>query len=118
MLRTKISVVPGSLLSVYVQNIAKLYSALLLQHEKVDDWDAVDSLDNLMLSKLPEFQYTSHLEAQERACNLVGLVKIIEQRHGQREKMGEPFAALFEGELNPVAAKAQRRVPVPEGFVS
>lgn len=68
-----------------------------------------------MLSKLPEFQFSSHLEAQERACNLVAILKVIEEKHIQREKMGEPFAALFEGELNPVAAKAQRRVPVPEG---
>lgn len=68
-----------------------------------------------MLSKLPEFQYSSHLEAQERACNLLELLKIIEQRHASHEKLGEAFAALFEGELNPVAAKAQRRVPVPEG---
>jgi AP-3 complex subunit delta-1 len=68
-----------------------------------------------MLSKLPEFQYTSHLEAQERVCNLVELLKIIEQKHSSREKMGEAFASLFDGELNPVAAKAQKRVPVPDG---
>jgi AP-3 complex subunit delta-1 len=68
-----------------------------------------------MLSKLPEFQYTSHLEAQERACNLVELIKMIEQKHASHEKMGEAFAALFDGELNPVASKAQKRVPVPEG---
>lgn len=84
---------------------------------QADDWDAVESLDNLILSKLPEFQYSSHLEAQERACNLVAILKLIEQKHLQHEKMGEPFAALFEGELNPVAAKAQKRVPVPEGWI-
>jgi AP-3 complex subunit delta-1 len=55
------------------------------------------------------------LEAQERACNLVAILRLIEQKHQQHEKMSEPFAALFEGELNPVAAKAQKRVPVPEG---
>lgn len=66
MLRTKLSVVPGSLISVYVQSMAKLYSVLLSKYEAEDDWDNVESLDNLMLSKLPEFQFTDHLEAQER----------------------------------------------------
>uniref|UniRef100_A0A915E3E6 AP-3 complex subunit delta n=1 Tax=Ditylenchus dipsaci TaxID=166011 RepID=A0A915E3E6_9BILA len=100
-------------------NIAKLYSVLLSKCEAEtdgEDWDGVESLDNLMLSKLPEFQYTDHLEAQERACNLVELVKFVETQHASRIKMGEEIARLFEGELNPVAAKAQKRVPVPEGL--
>jgi len=66
MLRAKLSIFPGSLLSVYVQNIAKLYCCLLKKSESEDDWDGVESVDNLMLSKLPEFQYSEHLEAQER----------------------------------------------------
>lgn len=115
MLKTKISLVPGDLLSVYVQNIAKLYSVLLLKYEEEEDWDGVESLDNLILSKLPQFQYSDHLEAQERACNIVELLKFVEKEHMNKEKMGEHFAALFEGELNPVASKAQRKVPLPEG---
>lgn len=66
MLKAKVSVMPGHILSVYVQNIAKLYSALLARAESEDDWDTVESLDNLMLSKLPEFERADHLEAQER----------------------------------------------------
>ena len=31
-------------------------------------------------------------------------------------RLGVELAALFAGELNPVAPKAQRRVPVPEGL--
>jgi len=116
MLRVKMSIIPGSLLSVYVQNIAKLYSVLLLKHEKEDDWDTVESLDNLVLSKLPEFQLTDHLEAQERSCNYVEILKFIEKQHAKRIKMGEDLASLFEGELNPVAAKAQKKVPIPEGL--
>lgn len=45
------------------------------------------------------------------------MTKIIERFHANREKVGEEFARLFEGELNPVAAKAQKKVPIPEGFV-
>jgi AP-3 complex subunit delta-1 len=66
MLRLKLSIVPGTLLSVYVQNMAKLYAFQLCKMEADDDWDGIESLDNLLSSKLPEFQYTDHLEAQER----------------------------------------------------
>lgn len=45
------------------------------------------------------------------------LVKFVEKEHQRREKLGNDVARLFDGELNPVAVKAQRRVPVPEGYV-
>ncbi|TMS34312.1 hypothetical protein L596_001937 [Steinernema carpocapsae] len=116
MLKTKTSVMPGHILSVYVQNIAKLYCVLLQKYEKEEDWDSVESLDNLMLSKLPEFEFADHLEAQERACTLVAMIRLIERGHVNRERYGEIVGSLFEGELNPVAPKAQRKVPVPTGL--
>lgn len=60
---------PGHILSVYMQNIAKLYAVLLIRAEAENDWDGIDSLDNLMLSKLPEFVLADHLEAQERVSS-------------------------------------------------
>ncbi|ETN73986.1 adaptin region [Necator americanus] len=81
-----------------------------------DDWDAIESLDNLMLSKLADFELAEHLEAQERACTLMSILRVVEAAHGKREKIAADIAKLYEGELNPVAAKAQRKVPVPEGL--
>uniref|UniRef100_A0A0K0DEW4 Adaptin_N domain-containing protein n=1 Tax=Angiostrongylus cantonensis TaxID=6313 RepID=A0A0K0DEW4_ANGCA len=115
MLRARTSVMSGHILSVYVQNIGKLYSTLLSKAEKEDDWDAIESLDNLMLSKLADFELSEHLEAQERACNLMGVLRVVDEAHTRREKIADDVAKLYEGELNPVAAKAQRKVPVPEG---
>ena len=66
MVRTKVSALPGHIQAVYAQNIGKLYAQLTLQAEQADDWDAVYTLDNLLLSKLPLFEQTEHLEAQER----------------------------------------------------
>lgn len=43
------------------------------------------------------------------------LLRIIESMHARKEKIGPEVAALFDGELNPVASKAQKKVPVPEG---
>uniref|UniRef100_A0A6F7NYZ5 AP-3 complex subunit delta n=1 Tax=Haemonchus contortus TaxID=6289 RepID=A0A6F7NYZ5_HAECO len=116
MLRARTSVISGHILSVYVQNIGKLYSTLLSKAEKEDDWDAIESLDNLMLSKLADFELAEHLEAQERACTLMALLRVIEAAHARREKIAGDVARLYEGELNPVAAKAQRKVPVPDGL--
>ncbi|VDM55858.1 unnamed protein product [Angiostrongylus costaricensis] len=116
MLRARTSVMSGHILSVYVQNIGKLYSTLLSKAEKEDDWDAIESLDNLMLSKLADFELAEHLEAQERACNLMGVLRVVDEAHTRREKIADDVAKLYEGELNPVAAKAQRKVPVPEGL--
>ncbi|KAK6733304.1 hypothetical protein RB195_017196 [Necator americanus] len=116
MLRARTSVMSGHILSVYVQNIGKLYSTLLSKAEEEDDWDAIESLDNLMLSKLADFELAEHLEAQERACTLMSILRVVEAAHGKREKIAADIAKLYEGELNPVAAKAQRKVPVPEGL--
>ncbi len=66
MLKTKASLMAGHIQSSFVQNIAKLYSIQLEIAEKENDWDSIASLDNLMLSKLPQFYQTDHLEGQER----------------------------------------------------
>ncbi|CAD6191838.1 unnamed protein product [Caenorhabditis auriculariae] len=116
MLRAKTSIMPGHILSVYVQNIGKLYSSLLTKAEEEEDWDVIESLDNLMLSKLPQFELAEHLEAQERACTLMSIIRIVEAHHQQREKLAHEIAALYEGELNPVAVKAQKKVPIPDGL--
>lgn len=114
MLKAKLSMMPGELLSVYVQNILKLFTQLVVKYEGENDWEALETLDNMLLFKLPHLQYASHLEAQERVCNLLEIVRVVERRHGERLQVGAALVALLDGELNPVAAKAQRRVPVPE----
>lgn len=47
----------------------------------------------------------------------MAIVRVVERFHANREKIADDFSKLFEGELNPVAPKAQRKVPVPEGYV-
>uniref|UniRef100_A0A915N6C3 AP-3 complex subunit delta domain-containing protein n=1 Tax=Meloidogyne javanica TaxID=6303 RepID=A0A915N6C3_MELJA len=116
MIRVKLSMIPGALLSVFIQNMLKLYALQLCKLEAEEDWDSVETLDNLFCSKLPEFQYMDHLEAQERSCNFLALLKYASTKHAERIKIGASLARCFEDELNPVAPKAQRRVPLPEGL--
>ncbi|KAK6009620.1 hypothetical protein OSTOST_25442 [Ostertagia ostertagi] len=49
---------------------------LLSKAEKEDDWDAIESLDNLMLSKLADFELAEHLEAQERVRIVLDCVRV------------------------------------------
>lgn len=48
---------------------------------------------------------------------MIELVKEVEILHKSGEKVSEDLAFLFEGELNPIAQKAQRKVPIPDGYV-
>ena len=50
-----------------------------------------------------------------QACSFQQVIKYVVKLHGKGEKVAAEVAELFSGELNPVAPKAQRKVPVPEG---
>ena len=43
------------------------------------------------------------------------LMKYIVKLQSKGAAIGDELMALFEGDLNPVAPKAQKKVPVPEG---
>lgn len=55
----------------------------------------------------------SHLQA---SC-ILQLVKYIQKLQQKDVEVAEEVSALFAGELNPVAPKAQKKVPVPDGWV-
>ena len=44
------------------------------------------------------------------------MIKYMEKQRDKGENVTEELAACFAGELNPVAAKAQKKVPIPEGL--
>jgi len=45
------------------------------------------------------------------------MIVYILRLHDKGVKVADEVNELFSGELNPVAAKAQRKVPVPDGSV-
>lgn len=71
----------------------------------------------MVADRLPAFVSSSELEVQERASSALQLVRYIQKQlgKGQAQGLGAELAALFEGELNPVAPKAQRKVQLPDG---
>lgn len=52
-----------------------------------------------------------------QASCILQLVKYIQKLQQKDVEVAEEVNALFAGELNPVAPKAQKKVPVPEGSV-
>eukprot|EP00106_Octopus_bimaculoides_P017599 XP_014785041.1 PREDICTED: AP-3 complex subunit delta-1-like isoform X1 [Octopus bimaculoides] len=114
MLRPKITALPGHIQSVYVQNLVKLYSNILKKAEEEEDEATMKETGQMLLDKLPMFIQSADLEVQERACCVLQLVKYVMKLQEKGNHLAEEIACLFSGELNPVALKAQRKVPVPD----
>ncbi|CAH1773291.1 unnamed protein product, partial [Owenia fusiformis] len=116
MLRPKVTQLPGHIQSIYVQNLIKLYSSILVKGEADENLDDSKEAAQLIIEKLPLFVQSADLEVQERACCILQLMKYVVKLQDKGVAVGEEVSALFAGELNPVAAKAQKKVPVPEGL--
>ncbi|KAG9343232.1 hypothetical protein JZ751_014211 [Albula glossodonta] len=117
MLRPRVATLPGHIQAVYVQNAAKLFAAVLCGQEGAPaDSQTAQETSQLLIDRLPLFVQSADLEVQERASCVLQLVKYIEKLQQKQVEVGEEVTALFTGELNPVAPKAQKKVPVPEGL--
>ncbi len=69
----------------------------------------------MLVEKLPVFVLSGDLEVQERACCILQLMKYIVKLQSKGASVAGELLALFSGDLKPVAPKAQKKVPVPEG---
>lgn len=117
MLRGKLVQLPGHIQAIYVQNILKVFAHILYQEEERGDSEAILLLCDSVGNKLIQFVSSADLEVQERASSAVHLVRYIHKQVSKNETgMSEEISALFTGELNPVAPKAQKKVQVPEGL--
>jgi len=66
MFKNKVTSLPGHIQSVYVQNITKLYAAILVKAELAGDQEKIRKVGQLLLDKLVMFVQSSDLEVQER----------------------------------------------------
>ncbi|XP_075400815.1 AP-3 complex subunit delta-1 [Tenrec ecaudatus] len=116
MLRPKVTTLPGHIQAVYVQNVVKLYASVLQQQEQAGEREAAQAATQLLVDRLPQFVQSADLEVQERASCILQLVKYIQKLQAKEVPVAEEVSALFAGELNPVAPKAQKKVPIPDGL--
>uniref|UniRef100_A0A224YTA0 AP-3 complex subunit delta-1 n=1 Tax=Rhipicephalus zambeziensis TaxID=60191 RepID=A0A224YTA0_9ACAR len=117
LVRPRASQLPPHIQSAYVHNALKLWARLVAAAaaDQQDD-DNPDYCSQLLLERLPLFVQSGDLEVQERACCALNLVKQVNKMHARGERVSDELLALFTGELNPVAPKAQKKVPLPEGL--
>ncbi|KAH9491695.1 AP-3 complex subunit delta-1 [Bulinus truncatus] len=116
MLKPKITSLPGHIQSIFVQNILKLYGKILKAAEAKEDDNLKKEVHALLQEKLPVFIQSGDLEVQERACSILQIVKYIVKLEEKGAAVADEVESLYAGELNPVAPKAQKKVPVPEGL--
>ncbi|KAH0625917.1 hypothetical protein JD844_034289 [Phrynosoma platyrhinos] len=107
MLRPKVTTLPGHIQAVYVQNMMKLYACILQQKEGAGEKEVAQEATQMMIDRLPQFVQSADLEVQERYIHKLQIKEV---------PVAEEVMALFAGELNPVAPKAQKKVPIPEGL--
>lgn len=70
----------------------------------------------LVQARIAQFAQSSYLEVQERACFFQEIVSLYVELGGGGAELGREIASLFDEPLNPVAPKAQKKVPIPEGL--
>ena len=131
-----------NIFKLYTHIINKIYETAKSENEEQDEDFVEISTDDLnryrqitefVIEKLQIFEQNAEIEVQERACTMLQLLKyvskIIEKHQTTTDDILESenikhkmpridleLICLFEGDLNPVASKAQKKVPIPEGL--
>ena len=95
--------------AVFIQNGLKLWAAHCIGQGDVEE-ELIQRLELLVGSEA--------LEVQERSSTGLHLLRYVSKQRekGEVESVKTELETFFAGELNPVAPKAQRKVPVPEGL--
>ncbi|KAK9886424.1 hypothetical protein WA026_016704 [Henosepilachna vigintioctopunctata] len=129
---------PQHIESVFIHNIMKLFAHIADKYELEERYEETLDLCDLIMAKLQESLKSAELEVQERSSTCLMILEIVKEEIGLRKigsnskiidsEMIDPIELdktdrltvagdllkLFQGELNPVAPKAQKKVPVPE----
>ncbi|CAG8435804.1 5990_t:CDS:10 [Ambispora gerdemannii] len=136
LLRPGVTKLPHNVQSVYVHNVLKIYSFWansLLYNWDHDAKEDLVRVTEFIKEKIVMFCSCTDLEVQERAYNIREMITIIHQNittidttAAETEKLSlsekppsiitELPPLFFSYELNPVAPKAQKKVPIPEGL--
>ncbi|XP_011315343.1 AP-3 complex subunit delta-1 [Fopius arisanus] len=111
MLKSQASSLPGHIQAVYVHNILKLAAMTLNKAQEENDRETMEEIFALK-DGMNEFICSGDLEVQERATAVLVLFDYLKEN----PSLIKELADTFQGELNPVAPKAQRKVPIPEGL--
>ncbi|XP_032593942.1 AP-3 complex subunit delta isoform X2 [Drosophila grimshawi] len=120
---------PGHIQGVYVQNVIKLFARLATTCLEQQNMSGIVCLCDHVLEKLHHFNGSNDIEVQERANSACMLIEMLRKQLTASDETAttgaiptlaieivQEMALLFAGELIPVAPKAQRKVPLPNGL--
>lgn len=128
------SSLPSDILAGYIQAVAKIYASLTGSESLTWTFERktyVTLLTERVIRFLEPLTISPNLEVQERAVEFLELFRLASEAitaqpampEGAEEQYGPPLLltqavpSLFSGqELNPVAPRAQRKVPLPPGL--
>lgn len=116
---------PVKVQTVYVHSVIKIYAYWTT--DLISQWNAelqseFVKVTQIMYEKMDMFIYSADLEVQERAHDVKSLFKIVLDATNDPTLEDAPLVLqdlpklFFLYELNPVAPKAQSKVPIPEGL--
>jgi AP-3 complex subunit delta-1 len=133
LLQPGITTLPSHIQAVSIQSLLKIFAVitsnsspiisstnLLGETQEVPNNSLTENINNtiidytvkLMKEKLPIFTQSQYLEVQERACFVTEVLNLYCELGNA--SLAKDIAALFEEPLNPVAPKAQKKVPIPD----
>lgn len=127
LLTSQVTKLPVKVQTIYVHSVIKIYA--YWTSELTSQWNPelqreFIKVTNVMYEKMDMFTHSNDLEVQERAHDVKSLFKIILDSVTNPTLDANEVPLVLEGlpdlffiyELNPVAPKAQAKVPIPEGL--
>lgn len=121
----KYKALPAHIEAVFIHNILKLFAHVFDRYEKNAQLGEILPLCEEITEKMKESVKSGELEVQERSSTTLVMISVAKEmvlkklEGGDGDGVDEPIAPdlliLFTGEINPLAPKAQKKVPVPEG---
>lgn len=118
LLQERALALPEHIQAVFIHNACKIYGnhSITIAADDEAGQESLAEMRKMMLERLPVFTTSNDLEVQERAVSAVALITYITKQRGKGLNIDKEVAGLYAGDLNPVAARAQRKVPIPEGL--
>uniref|UniRef100_A0A6B2EN73 AP-3 complex subunit delta n=1 Tax=Phlebotomus kandelakii TaxID=1109342 RepID=A0A6B2EN73_9DIPT len=133
---------PDHIQAVYIHNALKLLTRMLTKSLEEGNTREIIRLCSVFAEKVTHFVSSGNIEVQERSSSALIMVQMLRDElksmgderdllddlpgpENGNDSTGIPlaaeqlirdFAILFAGDLNPVAPKAQKKVPLPEGL--
>jgi len=122
LLNPRVSNLPAHIQGIYMSSAFKIFGVVAStvaspqqdkdMKEKVDETTLLNVID-ILKEQLPTFSQSPYSEVQERACFILEVLKLYSEL-GNNSGLTTEIASILDETLNPVAPKAQRKVPVPE----